>query len=116
MPFGLVSRLPILVASLCSVLLSELARLTHSGPDGQANSRRVLSLVRRSSTLSAAVVFVIVGVGWVATPRALGVWIGDAFCPVTRILFLAFGVNALAQIPFTALQAAGKVRAIALLH
>ena len=29
---------------------------------------------------------------------------------------MAFGVNAVAQIPFTALQAVGKVRAVALLH
>nr|MBP8285682.1 flippase [Rhodoferax sp.] len=35
---------------------------------------------------------------------------------LTRVLLLAFGVNALAQIPFTALQAVGKVRHVALLH
>jgi Na+-driven multidrug efflux pump len=35
---------------------------------------------------------------------------------ITRILLLAFGVNALAQLPFTALQASGQVRSLAFLH
>jgi O-antigen/teichoic acid export membrane protein len=119
-PYDLVSRLPILIASLSSVLLPELARLSRIGHDGQSNSRLMLRLVRQSTIFSAAVVSVIVLIGWVLTPWALGWWLGVEFSiqasPVTRILLLAFGVNALAQIPFTALQAAGKVRAIALLH
>lgn len=119
-PFDLVSRLPILVASLCSVLLPELARLSRIGPDGQSNSRQMLTLVRHSTILSAVVISVIVLIGWALTPWALGWWLGVDFStqasPVTRILLLAFGINAMAQIPFTALQAAGKVRAIALLH
>jgi O-antigen/teichoic acid export membrane protein len=47
-------------------------------------------------------------------------WLGADFAQqsgtLTQILLLAFGVNAVAQIPFTALQAVGKVRAVALLH
>ena len=35
---------------------------------------------------------------------------------MTRILILAFGFNSLAQVPFTALQAVGKVRTVALIH
>lgn len=69
---------------------------------------------------SAWVVAAVVVLGWVATPWALRWWLGSAFeeqaTQLTRILLLAFGVNALAQIPFTALQAAGRVRAVALLH
>lgn len=60
-PFDLVSRLPILVAALCSVLLPELARLsslavaTSPGAASQANQ-----LVKKSSWLSGAVVAVLV--------------------------------------------------------
>ena len=119
-PFDVVSRLPILVASLCSVLLPELARLSRSTSSGQENIHLVRSLVNRSSMFSAWVVAAVIVLGWVATPWALRWWVGAAFeaqgTQVTQILLLAFGVNALAQIPFTALQAAGRVRAIALLH
>ncbi len=119
-PFDVVSRLPVLVASLCSVLLPELARLSRRDSSGTGNSHQVRSLVRRSSVFSAWAVAVVVAVGWVATPWALRWWVGPVFeeqgTQVTQILLLAFGVNALAQIPFTALQAAGRVRAVALLH
>lgn len=119
-PFDVVSRLPVLVASLCSVLLPELARLSRSTSSGQENIHLVRSLVKRSSRFSAWVVAAVIVVGWVATPWALRWWVGAAFeaqgTQVTQILLLAFGVNALAQIPFTALQAAGRVRAVAFLH
>jgi len=119
-PFDVVSRLPILVASLCSVLLPELARLSRSTSSGQENIYLVRSLVNRSSMFSAWVVAAVIVLGWVATPWALRWWVGAAFeaqgTQVTQILLLAFGVNALAQIPFTALQAAGRVRAVAFLH
>ena len=119
-PFDVVSRLPVLVASLCSVLLPELARLHRNASTGQGNFHSVRSLVRRSSIFSAWAVAAVVVLGWVATPWALRSWLGPAFAEqatqLTQILLLAFGVNALAQIPFTALQAAGRVRAVALLH
>lgn len=119
-PFDVVSRLPILIASLCSVLLPELARLSAAPPHGLVNIHSVRQLVRRSSLVSLWVVGLVVAVGWLATPWALDVWLGAAFsqqgAPVTQILLVAFGVNALAQIPFTALQATGRVRPIALLH
>lgn len=119
-PFDLVSRLPILVASLCSVLLPELVRLSRNTENEPENTHVASRLVRRSSMFSALVVAVIVLLGWVSTPWALGWWVGAAFkdqgVEVTQILLLAFGINALAQIPFTALQAAGRVRSVALLH
>jgi O-antigen/teichoic acid export membrane protein len=119
-PFDVVSRLPILVAALCSVLLPELARLSRGIQGEPANSDVIRSLVRRSSRLSAVVVAVLVLVGCLVTPWALRVWLGPAFeaqsTLITQILLLAFGVNAVAQIPFTALQAAGRVRSVALLH
>ncbi|MDD2918621.1 oligosaccharide flippase family protein [Rhodoferax sp.] len=120
-PFDMVSRLPVLVAALCSVLLPELARLSSlaSATDPSA-LRRSHQLVRRSSIFSALVVAVLVVVGALAAPWALALWLGEDFAQqsgtLTQVLLVAFGVNAVAQIPFTALQAVGKVRAVALLH
>lgn len=120
-PFDLVSRLPVLVAALCSVLLPELARLSSlaaaTEPQAALQARR---LVRKSSGYSAVVVAVMVLVGCWMAPWALTWWLGPGFAQqsvgVTQILLLAFGVNAVAQIPFTAMQAVGRVRAVALLH
>jgi O-antigen/teichoic acid export membrane protein len=116
-PFDLASRLPILVASLCTVLLPEFAKLGFSHLQG---SQELRSMVSRYSLISALVVVLLVFVAWVITPYALDVWVGSAYVvhstEITRILLLAFGVNALAQLPFTALQASGQVRSLALLH
>lgn len=120
-PFDMVSRLPILVAALCSVLLPELARLSGlaAAKDPTALSR-AHQLVRRSSVLSALVVASLVLFGGLGASWALTLWLGADFAEqstvLTQVLLLAFGVNAVAQIPFTALQAVGKVRAVALLH
>jgi O-antigen/teichoic acid export membrane protein len=117
-PFDVIARLPVLVASLCSVLLPELARQAF-GPaaGGMQASRR---LVRKASLASAAVVAALVGFGIALAPLALAWWLGADFADrsalLARVLLLAFGINALAQIPFTALQAAGCARAVALLH
>jgi len=120
-PFDLVSRLPVLVASLCSVLLPELTRLSSLAAATEPGAfERARQLVRKSSGFSLGVVAVLVFVGYLLTPWALTLWLGAEFSAqsteVTRILLLAFGVNAVAQIPFTALQAVGKVRAVAVLH
>ena len=120
-PFDLVSRLPILIAALCSVLLPELARLASlaSSSDPSATSR-AQQLVARSSALSLLVVTLVVALAYLGTPWAFHVWLGADFSvqatAPTRVLLFAFGVNALAQIPFTALQAVGRVRQVALLH
>ena len=119
-PFDVVSRLPILIAALCSVLLPELARLSRASRHQPESIELMRALVTRSSLLSAAVVTVLVAGCLLVTPWALRVWLGSDFeaqsTVVTQILLLAFGVNALAQIPFTALQATGRVRPVALLH
>jgi O-antigen/teichoic acid export membrane protein len=120
-PFDLVSRLPVLVAALCSVLLPELARLSSLAAATDPNAlRQAHLLVRRSSIFSAVVVAALVILGALAAPWALTLWLGEDFAQqsgtLTQILLLAFGVNAVAQIPFTALQAMGRVRAVALLH
>jgi len=120
-PFDLVSRLPVLVAALCSVLLPELTRLSSlaSATDPEA-ARRANNLVTKSSGLSVGVVAILVVFGALFASWGLTLWLGAEFADqsteVTQILLVAFGVNAVAQIPFTALQAVGKVRAVALLH
>ena len=119
-PFDVVSRLPLLIAAFCSVLLPELARLSGGGGLQPGNAYAVHRLVNRASWLSVWVVIAIVSVAYLATPLALRLWLGSSFAAqsseLTRILLVAFGINALAQIPFTALQAAGRVRPVALLH
>ncbi|MDD2883396.1 MAG: oligosaccharide flippase family protein, partial [Rhodoferax sp.] len=120
-PFDLVSRLPILVAALTSVLLPELARLSSLAATTDPGARhQAHQLVWRSSVFSAAVVAALVAVGIGFAPMALSVWLGEDFAQqsgtLTQVLLMAFGVNAVAQIPFTALQATGKVRAVAWLH
>ncbi len=119
-PFDVVSRLPVVVAALCSVLLPELARhVPANAPDGggRAAARRI---VHQSTLVSAAVVALVVALAMVAAPAALSWWLGAVFAGqssgVFQVLLLAFGVNALAQIPFTALQGTGHVRAVALVH
>lgn len=120
-PFDMVSRLPVLVAALCSVLLPELARLASLATAADPGAlHRAHQLVRRSSIFSAVVVAILILLGGLAAPWALTLWLGADFAQqsstLTQILLLAFGVNAVAQIPFTALQAVGKVRSVALLH
>jgi len=120
-PFDMVSRLPVLVAALCSVLLPELARLSSLAAATDPGAlRQAHPLVRRSSIYSALVVAVLVVFCALVAPWALTLWLGEDFAQqsgtLTQILLLAFGVNAVAQIPFTALQAMGRVRAVALLH
>jgi O-antigen/teichoic acid export membrane protein len=120
-PFDMVSRLPVLVAALCSVLLPELARLSSLAAATDPNAlRQAHQLVRRSSIFSALVVAALAALGVLAAPWTLTLWLGADFAQqsttLTQILLVAFGVNAVAQIPFTALQAMGRVRAVALLH
>ncbi len=120
-PFDMVSRLPVLVAALCSVLLPELTRLsTLAAATESGAARRAHQLAAHASGLSLLVVAGLVLFGYAVTPWALRLWLGAEFSAqatqLTRILLLAFGFNAVAQIPFTALQAVGRVRAVALLH
>ncbi len=120
-PFDMVSRLPVLVAALCSVLLPELARLSSLASATDPNALcQAHQLVQRSTLFSALVVAVLVVCGALSAPWALTLWLGEDFAQqsglLTQVLLLAFGVNAVAQIPFTALQAMGRMRAVALLH
>jgi O-antigen/teichoic acid export membrane protein len=117
-PFDVVCRLPLVVAALCSVLLPELARF--SARITQESQRAAHRMVWKSTGASAVVVAVLAGITAALAPWLLTIWLGGDFArqssTLTRILLLAFSINALAQIPFTALQASGNARAVALLH
>ena len=121
-PFDVVSRLPVIVAALCSVLLPELARHANPGDAAPTRSRRAATrrLVRQSTLASAVVVVLVASAAAIAAPTALAWWLGEAFARqsagVTQVLLLAFGINALAQIPFTALQGSERTREIAVVH
>lgn len=115
-PFDVVSRLPILTASLGTVLLPELVRLSLQ----QGTPSGAHALLKRSYLLSLLTLVPLVGAGWWAMPWVLAAWIDATFAEqasaAAQILLLAFAVNALSQIPFAAMQASGRVRALALLH
>jgi O-antigen/teichoic acid export membrane protein len=121
-PFDVVSRLPVIIAALCSVLLPEFARHAPQpqGPPGTGNPAAARRIVRVSTLASAALVLVVVVLGGMLAPAALTLWLGSAFsgqsAGVTQVLLLAFGINAMAQIPFTALQGSGHARAVAVVH
>ena len=121
-PFDVVSRLPVIIAALCSVLLPEFARHAPGTPGTGAvgNPAAARRIVRMSTLASAVLVVVVVGMGGLLAPWALTLWLGAAFsaqsAAVTQVLLLAFGINAMAQIPFTALQGSGHARAVGLLH
>lgn len=119
-PFDVVSRIPVLVASLGAVLIPELASLrARAGNPGQASQMGDI-LISRANGISLWVLSVVVVIAWTAMPQVLELWMGSDFAarstPVARVLLLAFAVNAMSQIPFAALQAAKQVRKVALLH
>ncbi len=115
-PFDVISRLPVLTASLAAVLLPALVRRSAGSGTGQDPR----TLLQGAYRLSLLLLGPALGVGWLAMPWLLGLWIDASFAQqaseAARILLLAFTVNALSQIPFAAMQAAGRVRALALLH
>jgi O-antigen/teichoic acid export membrane protein len=115
-PLDVVSRLPVITASLGAVLLPELVRL--HGPAGLRGDARLL--LQRAYKLSLLVLLPVLLGGWFVMHLALSLWIDAEFAQqagfAAQVLLLAFSINALSQITFAALQSAGRVRALALLH
>lgn len=119
-PFDAISKLPILVASACSVLLPEMVRL--SAPVTIQNSavRGISNVLTRVVRLTGAIAAACAIAGWFLLPSFMTWWMGPAFAEEvltpTRILLLAFAVNALGQIPCTGLLAMSQTRIIAMIH
>lgn len=119
-PFDVVSRFPVLMASVCSVLLPELVRSASHSAAQPLSAATWQGWLRRASALSAALVLAAALLGWLLLPHFLHWWMGADFAArtsgVAQILLLAFACNALAQIPYTGLLALGQTRTIASVH
>lgn len=116
-PFEVVSRLLLIPVALTTALFPALAQLHARDP---ANPGQWRTLRRQSSLVLLAVTLPIAVLGALVAEPALRAWLGEDFAEhssrVFQILLAGFVLNALAQIPFSALQSCGKTRATALLH
>ena len=119
-PFDVVSRFPVLIASVCSVLLPELVRAASQATPASGTAPLWRGWLRRSSLATGALVTLCALVGWWVLPHFLVWWMGADFAAhtagVAQVLLLAFAFNALAQIPYTGLLALGHTKTIARLH
>lgn len=119
-PFDVVSRFPVLIASACSVLLPELVRVSAQVAQGQITATVWRAVLRRATGIAAGLVLVGTGIGGWVLPDFMVWWMGARFAadatPVAQVLLVAFAVNALAQIPYTGLLALGQTRTIATIH
>lgn len=119
-PFDVVSRFPVLIASACSVLLPELVRVSVQVAQGQVTATEWRSVLRRATGIAGGLVLAGTGIGWWLLPDFMVWWMGAAFAAdatlVAQVLLIAFAINALAQIPYTGLLALGQTRTIATIH
>lgn len=119
-PFDVVSRFPVLIASACSVLLPELVRLSAQVTQGQITADAWQAVLRRATWLAVGLVLAGTVVGWWVLPGFMVWWMGTSFAAdatlVAQVLLIAFATNALAQIPYTGLLALGQTRTIATIH
>lgn len=119
-PFDVVSRFPVLIASACSVLLPELVRVSVQVAQGQVTATEWRSVVRQATAIAGGLVLAGAGIVWWLLPEFMVWWMGAGFAgdatPVAQVLLIAFAVNAMAQIPYTGLLALGQTRTIATIH
>lgn len=119
-PFDVVSRFPVLIASACSVLLPALVGVSAQIAQGQITDAEWHSVLRRATGIAGGLVLLGAVVGGWLLPDFMVWWMGAAFAAdatlVAQVLLIAFAVNALAQIPYTGLLALGQTRTIATIH
>jgi O-antigen/teichoic acid export membrane protein len=112
-PFEIVSRLLIVPAALAGALFPALA-----GLHGQAAESARLQRQAMQTILLITLPLCLVGAA-LAEP-VLDAWLGAEFArhSTSALLWLlpGFAFNSLAQVPMTAMQGAGRTRAVALLH
>lgn len=113
-PSDTVGRLSIIPLSIGTVLLPKLAARTGQGaPDRMATYRHFIGYTLKLMLPICLVTLLV-------TPVLLRLWIGPIYeeksTLLMRILTLGILVNAVANVPFTALQALGKARTTALIH
>lgn len=76
--------------------------------------------VNNSQFISGVFVLIVMAIAILFSDEVLRLWVSDDFSdfasPVAKILVFGYGVNALAYIPFTALQANGQPKKVAMAH
>jgi O-antigen/teichoic acid export membrane protein len=106
-PFQIAKQLAIIPGSLTSALFPKLTVAT-------ADEARLLS--RKALLTLAATITLPVMIGIFAMEPFLNLWVGREIgvqsAPVGRILLIGFWCNAMALVPFTQLQAAGRPRTV----
>lgn len=113
-PFEVLIRMLILPAALTAAFFPRIASLIRAAPlEAQRLYRRCLFFV-------ALIMVVICSLCAISSPFWLKVWVGDEFAQASwhlaSILSVGIVFNSIAQIPHAASQAAGKVKATALVH
>jgi O-antigen/teichoic acid export membrane protein len=119
-PFDVVSRFPVLIASAFSVLLPELVRASHSIEAEQGRGSEWRDILNRALWLAGGLVSTCAFVGWFLLPNFIVWWMGAAFAAdaasLAQILLIAFAINALTQIPYLGLLGNRQTRTIATIH
>jgi O-antigen/teichoic acid export membrane protein len=109
-PFQIAKQLAIIPGSLTSALFPKLTMAT-------ADEARLMS--RKALLTLAATITLPVMIGIFAMEPFLNLWvgreIGEQSAPVGRILLIGFWCNAMALVPFTQLQAAGRPRTVTMI-
>ncbi|WP_295955496.1 oligosaccharide flippase family protein [Rhodoferax sp.] len=119
-PFDVVSRFPVLIASACSVLLPELVRASHFSKNEQDHGSEWRDILNHAHWLAGGLVSTCAVTGWFVLPDFIAWWMGAAFAAdaarLAQVLLIAFAINALTQIPYLALLANRQTRIIATIH
>jgi O-antigen/teichoic acid export membrane protein len=109
-PFQIAKQLAIIPGSLTSALFPKLTMAT-------AEEARLMS--RKALLTLAATITLPVMIGIFVMEPFLNLWvgreIGEQSAPVGRILLIGFWCNAMALVPFTQLQAAGRPRTVTMI-
>ncbi len=110
-PFQVAKQLAIIPGSLTGALFP---KLTAASPDVAS------ALCRKALLTLAATITVPVMVGIFLIEPFLNLWVGSTIGqnsgPVGRILLIGFWCNAMALVPFTQLQAAGRPRLVTIIY
>lgn len=113
-PFDVISRMLLFPVALTGALFPALSQMQSQ------NLVAARQLRRRSLELTLAVVLPLAGLGALLAEPVLRFWLGGEFpaqsTRVMQILLVGFIFNAVANVPFTALQGHGSTRQTALLH
>lgn len=110
-PYQLAQSIMIVPTAIQSVLFP-----TQSAIDPRAQ----MALTRSATRAVAVIMFIVFGCAILTVGPLLPLLLRDAFhanlVPVAQVILIGFWINSIAFVPFTQLQADGRVRTIALVH